>query len=728
MRPQVISDVKPAAPIQFEISRSLTLSVAAISLLCTAAEVLLAASPVLLMRDSQNTENPFGSYYAEILRAEGIMSFDELDLVSLDAATDPSEVLASYKTILTAEMDLSASQQTLLRNFVRSGGTLVSSRPSAAMADMFGLQRTGQQSEQILQYFGVNPASEITGGIKNGALQFHGAATRYGLQGATPLAYFYSGANAASPRPAVTSSSYGAGRAIAFAFDPARSVVLTRQGNPAWQNTEGDDIPEYRPHDMFARQDGTTYYDPARMTIPQADELQRVLSNVIISESSMPLPRLWYLPGLHKSIMINTGDGEDNYDSQFNQILNDAASYGGKFSVYLRDFGVANTSAAQEAQWRAAGHEVGVHAYGDGPDGTGAESSLTDAYGRVTSALYDKFGHRSRTARNHTIDWTGWVDMARIESGYGTQLDTNYYHYLNTSRLNPVSSNGYFTGSGLPQRFIDSDGSLLPIYQAATQWPDEWFANAGLSATQTTSIIKGMFAAAEEQGYYSAFVNNIHPVRYYGADSITRTWANAVWQYCEQNDIPMWSAEMLLDYTRARSTSRFSNVVFDDEELHFDFNLGNGGSDLTIMLPADWKRDDLLSVAINGIAVDWTLENIKGLNYAMFTPFVSEGQIVATYGTSLLVGDYNSDGVVDAPDYVVWRNSLESATSLAADGNHDGLVDEHDYDLWRANFGASTRSPISSPSVPEATVFQMAILGALLYTGRRIRSEIDNKG
>ena len=36
---------------------------------------------------------------------------------------------------------------------------------------------------------------------------------------------------------------------------------------------------------------------------------------------------------------------------------------------------------------------------------------------------------------------------------------------------------------------------------------------------------------------------------------------------------------------------------------------------------------------------------------------------------ALLDGDYNVDGVVDAADYVVWRDSLdETGRGLAADG------------------------------------------------------------
>ncbi|MCO6042419.1 lamin tail domain-containing protein [Aeoliella sp. ICT_H6.2] len=56
--------------------------------------------------------------------------------------------------------------------------------------------------------------------------------------------------------------------------------------------------------------------------------------------------------------------------------------------------------------------------------------------------------------------------------------------------------------------------------------------------------------------------------------------------------------------------------------------------------------------------------------------------------TSDLMGDYNSDFVVDQLDYSVWRESFGSTTDLRADGNGDGVVMLADYTVWRNNLGA----------------------------------------
>jgi predicted outer membrane repeat protein len=70
-----------------------------------------------------------------------------------------------------------------------------------------------------------------------------------------------------------------------------------------------------------------------------------------------------------------------------------------------------------------------------------------------------------------------------------------------------------------------------------------------------------------------------------------------------------------------------------------------------------------------------------------------------------LTGDYNSNGIVDAADYVLWRKTLGSSSDLRADGNASGVVDQADYDVWRANFGATSPSVGNSATatVPAVT-------------------------
>ena len=394
---------------------------------------------------------------------------------------------------------------------------------------------------------------------------------------------------------------------------------------------------------MYMRLDGTEYFDLALFPIPQADEMQRFLANIIAEMCERPLPRMWYLPGMHKVLMVNTGDGESNYGKEFDSVLDTCASYGGHFSLYLRErvvnaekgLGIERTTAEQEVAWRKAGHEIGVHVWAGGPDGKGAYEALHDAYGKIVGNLRAKFGHGSRTCRNHSIDWTGWADMAAIEAEFGTGMDFNYYHYIFTH--SPKTTNGYFNGTGLPQRFIDAKGRILPIYQATTQWSDEWFAlqGADMTAKEVVAVMKRMFEAGRK-GYYSAFINNIHPVRYNNGNDITSAWAKVIWAYCRDEGIPSWTGEMLLDFVEARNCARFQNLTWEaaprraGRQLKFDFQ-GTEGQDLTVMVPASCGGHELTALAMDGKTVSLTIETIKGIRYAMFTPKTARAQVVADY-------------------------------------------------------------------------------------------------
>ena len=52
-------------------------------------------------------------------------------------------------------------------------------------------------------------------------------------------------------------------------------------------------------------------------------------------------------------------------------------------------------------------------------------------------------------------------------------------------------------------------------------------------------------------------------------------------------------------------------------------------------------------------------------------------------------GDFNDDGIVDAADYVVWRQTSGQTVGKGsgADANTDGVIGPEDYAVWKANFG-----------------------------------------
>jgi hypothetical protein len=89
-----------------------------------------------------------------------------------------------------------------------------------------------------------------------------------------------------------------------------------------------------------------------------------------------------------------------------------------------------------------------------------------------------------------------------------------------------------------------------------------------------------------------------------------------------------------------------------------------------------------------------------------------------------LIGDFNRDGVVDAADYVVWRNASPGDT--LPNDDTPGIVDASDYNDWRSNFGKSGLASAASlgvSPVPEPALMTLLILTIVpgLFALRRSR-------
>lgn len=95
------------------------------------------------------------------------------------------------------------------------------------------------------------------------------------------------------------------------------------------------------------------------------------------------------------------------------------------------------------------------------------------------------------------------------------------------------------------------------------------------------------------------------------------------------------------------------------------------------------------------------------------------------WSATRLPGDFNQDGVVDAADYVVFRNNAGTTNVLPNDNGLAGTVNsvtgvvigQAHYDLWRANFGSSAAvGSLAAAAVPEPAsccLTLVALLGAM---------------
>jgi glucose/arabinose dehydrogenase len=81
----------------------------------------------------------------------------------------------------------------------------------------------------------------------------------------------------------------------------------------------------------------------------------------------------------------------------------------------------------------------------------------------------------------------------------------------------------------------------------------------------------------------------------------------------------------------------------------------------------------------------------------------------------LAAGDYNDNGIVDAADYTIWRDSFGSTSDLRADGDGDQLIDDDDYAVWKWTFGnlANAGAATALSAVPEPASVWLLVAGCL---------------
>ena len=72
--------------------------------------------------------------------------------------------------------------------------------------------------------------------------------------------------------------------------------MLTRQGDPAGPGRSGTVSADSLRRSVLRRLASTDWVNLAKVAIPQADEQQRLLANLIqvMNRDNKPLPRFWY--------------------------------------------------------------------------------------------------------------------------------------------------------------------------------------------------------------------------------------------------------------------------------------------------------------------------------------------------------------------------------------------------------------------------------------------------
>ena len=135
------------------------------------------------------------------------------------------------------------------------------------------------------------------------------------------------------------------------------------------------------------------------------------------------------------------------------------------------------TSDAQAAAYNAAGFEIGMHL------NTGCSNYTASSLGALFTAQMGQFiamfpsQPAQTTHRIHCIAWSDYSTAASVSRAHGIRLETSYYYYPPAW---VADQPGFFTGSGMPMRFADTNGNIMDIYQAPSQMTDEFGAKLSL--------------------------------------------------------------------------------------------------------------------------------------------------------------------------------------------------------------------------------------------------------
>jgi hypothetical protein len=217
------------------------------------------------------------------------------------------------------------------------------------------------------------------------------------------------------------------------------------------------------------------------------------------------------------------------------------------------------------------------------------------------------------TNRTHCMPWSDWASQPKVERSLGIRLDVNYYYWPDTWVQNRP---GLFTGSGMPMRFADMDGTLIDCYQAPTQMPDE-------SGLDITNSINTLLDNAIHKGYYGAFVMNMH------TDTAMHIGSDQIITSALIRQIPVISSKQLLTWVDNRNNSVFTHIAWDNIAKTLSFTLTTSAHNLQAMVPFNSIDGELIQIIENGTPVTFTVQTIKGIQYGFFP--ASTHNYVAVY-------------------------------------------------------------------------------------------------
>jgi hypothetical protein len=278
----------------------------------------------------------------------------------------------------------------------------------------------------------------------------------------------------------------------------------------------------------------------------------------------------------------------------------------------------SSLSNAQAAGYIADGFEVGLHPLLTScPTAPISSEELGGYYDTQLAQFQARYTSVPApvSSRTHCVFWPDWASNAKVELARGIRLDANYYHFPGSWI---GAKPGFMNGGGFPMRFADTNGALIDIYQQNTNMTDE------STTSYQTTIDTLLDNAVNALGYYGAFGANMHTdsaAPHPGAETIVAA--------AQARSVPVISYKQLLTWVDGRNSSTIRGLAWNAGTFTFVTTVAAGANGLQSMLPVQGPSGTLTSITRGGSAVSYTVQTIKGIQYAVFPAATATYQ--ATY-------------------------------------------------------------------------------------------------
>jgi len=534
----------------------------------------------------------------EILKAEGL-PYTRLE--SLDN-------LEGVRALILGETPVSSSQLDGLEAFVEGGGVLITVRPENYLSEAFGIHDTGRvQKDGYIILKGGNPYVNVS---YKGRLQIFGFSKLFvGGEKVVDL-------SPSEEHGGIIRGRFGGGNIFIVAYDISTTFLTIQQRDS-----------------LVGRAYDTSVVEAELSSLPQLDLMRRLFVNLAVESINVPLPRKWYFPGCHKSLLLLSGDQDGADHKIMSTVKGILKECGVPYTLFITPRSQP-LSSEELREISEAGVEIALH-----PDFVDYPFTEEEFRAQLEKAEEDS-GVKMTGSRNHCLRWGRIVDVPLWMERCGVQYDSNLG--LKVPRDEPgaeLPRIGYFVGGGLPYFFIHPESfRRIDVLEEPLLVSDDTFwlssdrtiavsdpsrgvvtfrGGMGLSQEEAFQLAKRFMDDSLER-YYTVQCYDLHPV--YLWSGMSTSFFRRIVEYAKRRRILIMGQGEWNSYWRGREEAQYVEVTWNPAAKTLEFTMRGRRKvkDMTLMIPHSYEGARA-KVYINGAFTSYREENINGKKYAFFT-------------------------------------------------------------------------------------------------------------